>query len=439
MARNLKKRHQTWYARVTVNPKYRKLIGKHETLRSLQTTDYNLARQRVDGVVAQIRFYHDRLIRVHLGEALAADLAAQIERGQLPDDGSAAVILQTEIEAALKAHGRTDSEIEAMTAEDLAPLRETFKIVSNTDELPLSAAIKLYLDAIESDVIPRTWDQKKRQLELFADWSGQVLVTQVDRRLASRYILEILKPNGFSVNYSKNIVAMLRAFFQWLIDAALYEKTNPFSGHGKSLRGSKKGSTVVKNRAWTSEELGKLFQAFDELPRDGVKYKAGIAARIALYSGMRQAEVCGLKVDDVNLDDGFMAITDAKNESSIRQVPIHPEIATLLAELCDSSEDGYVIPGLPSGTRDGKRNHSLGNRFGDVKRNLFPNAGKNELTFHGLRSTFITAMEKAGIPESTAKLIDGHARQNLSYGLYSKGPGLEALRDAISRVAISLN
>lgn len=33
--------------------------------------------------------------------------------------------------------------------------------------------------------------------------------TQVDRCLASRYILEHLKPNGFSVNYSKNIISML--------------------------------------------------------------------------------------------------------------------------------------------------------------------------------------------------------------------------------------
>ena len=323
-----------------------------------------------------------------------------------------------------------------MTADDLAPLRETFKVVSNPDALSLSAAIKLYLDDIESEVISRTWDQKKRQLELFAEWTGQVLVTQVERRLASRYILEHLKPNGFSVNYSKNIVAMLRAFFQWLIDAALYEKANPFSGHGKSLRGSKKGTTVIKNRAWTSEELGKLFKAFEELPEDGVKYKAGLAARIALYSGMRQAEVCGLKVDDLNHDEGFMAVTDAKNENSIRQVPIHPEIKTLLAKLCDGSEDGYVIPGLPSGTRDGKRNHSLGNRFGDVKRDLFPKAEKNELTFHGLRSTFITAMEEAGIPESTAKLIDGHARQSLSYGLYSKGPQLETLRESAEKVSI---
>ena len=29
--------------------------------------------------------------------------------------------------------------------------------------------------------------------------------------------------------------------------------------------------------------------------------------------------------------------------------------------------DGYLIDGLPAGTRDEKRGHSLGNRFSDVK------------------------------------------------------------------------
>lgn len=65
---------------------------------------------------------------------------------------------------------------------------------------------------------------------------------------------------------------------------------------------------MVKNRAWTSEKFGKLFDAFDELPEDGIRRKAGLAARITLISGMRQAEICGLTVDYVNLDEGFMAV-----------------------------------------------------------------------------------------------------------------------------------
>ena len=49
---------------------------------------------------------------------------------------------------------------------------------------------------------------------------------------------------------------------------------------------------------------------------------------------------------------------------------------------------------------------------------------------HGLRPTFTQTREAAGVPESTFKLLVGHA-QSLTFGLYSKGPGLEQLIAAV--------
>ena len=327
-----------------------------------------------------------------------------------------------------------------MTAEDVGPgIRESFRMLRDPDYLPLSAAIKQYLDMIEKDVIPRTWDQKKKQLDLFSEWAGDISVNAVNRRLASRYIKECMLPKNLAPNTNKNNVAILSAFFAALIEDDLFEHDNPFTRHGKKLRGPRKGSDFIPNRAWTSEELGKLFEEFEKQRKGTVKWKAGVAARIALYSGMRQEEICGLTTEAVKLEDGFMAVGDPKNPNSVRQVPIHPDIKDLVTELVEASADGYLIDGLPAGTRDKKRGHSLGNRFSDVKAELFPKAKPRELTFHGLRSTFITAMEKAGIPESTAKLIDGHARQSLSYGLYSKGLELDALAEAMGRISIELS
>ncbi|MDJ0708913.1 MAG: tyrosine-type recombinase/integrase [Woeseiaceae bacterium] len=443
MANNLKKRHQTWYVCVGVNPKHRKLIGRAETVRSLKTRDKRVAEAKKHGAIQAIKDYHARLIREAqagiqgLGDA-ALDLQQQVADGKLEDGASA--ILQDVLEDKLKALGRTADEIESMTAEDIEPtIRDSFRMVRDPNYLPLSAAIKQYLDIIEKDVIPRTWDQKKKQLDLFAEWVGGVNVNSIDRRLSSRYINECMIPKGLAPNTNKNNVAVLAAFFNWLIDNSLYDHANPFARKGKSLRGSKKGSDFIANRAWTPKELGKLFKEFDRQRKGTVKWQAGVAARIALYTGMRQEEVCSMETKAVNLDDGFMAVGDPKNPNSVRQVPIHANIKDLIAELVESSSDNYLIDGLPSGTRDKKRGHSLGNRFSDVKSELFPESRPRELTFHGLRSTFITAMEQAGIPQSTAQLIDGHARQSLSYGLYSRGPGLDALRDAMERVTIVIH
>ena len=146
---------------------------------------------------------------------MTANLRAQVERGELPDDGSAAEILHTEIERAFAAHGRTPADIDAMTAYDLSHVHGSFEIATESGALPLAATIKLYLDDIESNIIPRIWDQKKRRLEDFAGWTGQILVTQVDRHLSTRYINEHLKPQCFALNYSKNSVAMNYNYLCW--------------------------------------------------------------------------------------------------------------------------------------------------------------------------------------------------------------------------------
>lgn len=63
MSSNLKLRHRTWCVRVKVNPKYSKLIGRSETVRSLKTHDKRTAERIKYGVIQQIKDYHDRLIR----------------------------------------------------------------------------------------------------------------------------------------------------------------------------------------------------------------------------------------------------------------------------------------------------------------------------------------------------------------------------------------
>lgn len=355
------------------------------------------------------------------------------------ESSDAVLILHGRLEDRLKSLGLTPKQIEALTGDDLDPLvRSSFDIVRDTETLPLTAAIKQYLDLIEKNVTPRTWQLYEKQLKLFSEWAGRIQVTDIDRRLSSRYINECMIPKGLAPNTNINNVAALTAFFSWLIDNSLYEKANPFAGKGKTLKGSKQGNHFIANRAWTSDELKALFENTSRHRKGTVKYKAGIAARIALFSGMRQNEVCSIKLTDVNFEEGFIAIPKAKNENSVRQVPIHADIEPLIRDLVETSSDDFLIEGLPTGTRDKKRGHSLGNRFTDVKKEVFPNSAKNELTFHGLRSTFITAMEQAGIPQSTAHLIDGHARQSLSYGLYSKGPGLQTLADAMSKVRIQI-
>ena len=53
--------------------------------------------------------------------------------------------------------------------------------------------------------------------------------------------------------------------------------------------------------------------------------------------------------------------------------------------------------------------------------------------FHALRNTFIACTEGHGVPESTVKLLVGHARDSMTFGHYSNGERV-SLRAAINRL-----
>ncbi len=54
--------------------------------------------------------------------------------------------------------------------------------------------------------------------------------------------------------------------------------------------------------------------------------------------------------------------------------------------------------------------------------------------FHSLRKNFSTALENAGIPESTAQQIVGHKKQSMIYRLYGYIVDLDVLAEAVQNI-----
>ena len=73
----------------------------------------------------------------------------------------------------------------------------------------------------------------------------------------------------------------------------------------------------------------------------------------------------------------------------------------------------------------------IGDRFLKIKEKL--GVTDKAAAFHSLRKNFVTALEAAGVPESTSKLLTGHTR-GITYGLYSPGVPFEQLQKAINAV-----
>lgn len=159
------------------------------------------------------------------------------------------------------------------------------------------------------------------------------------------------------------------------------------------------------------------------------KGDAPLADLIALgaYTGARIEELCKLTKDTAK--DGVFHM-GTKTEASLRDCPIHPAVAPLVARMLAASKDGFLVPSTAD-NQYGNRSGPLSQRFGHLKKAL--GYGRAHV-FHSTRSTLITMMERARVPEGIAADIVGHAKKTITYGLYGTGSAAQQKLDAISKV-----
>ena len=138
-----------------------------------------------------------------------------------------------------------------------------------------------------------------------------------------------------------------------------------------------------------------------------------------------------MQVDHVT--DDALRVMEGKNQNSVRYVPLHEVIKPMVRNLRQTSADGFLISGLLSGGIDGKRSHYVSKTYGQLLRSN--NFAAGEVDFHSFRRSFAQRCEQASLPQSTAALLLGHARQSLTYGLYSPGPEFETLQAAMEKIS----
>lgn len=152
-------------------------------------------------------------------------------------------------------------------------------------------------------------------------------------------------------------------------------------------------------------------------------YRIPIA--IAVYTGMRQEEILGLKWSDFSPDYSTVEIkrvyrrgrfTKPKTPSSLRTVEIPPELRTMLQtwrEVCPKSEHDLVCPsvrGLPM------QGSAL------LQRGFLPaleRAGVRRVRFHDLRHSFASNLLQDGVDIVTVSEALGHANVQITLITYA--------------------
>jgi integrase len=434
---NLKRRGQVWYARVVIPRAQRnRLGGKTDLQRSLKTTSLVEARRLRHRVVHELQEEISRSVLAaetppgtveYVMDAARASRAAVLDGSMDEENAELALDATVErfLEGAAQERGVDDDDGDPnLTDAEARALRLAHKVFSGEQTALLKDQIRSHLAEEKQRITAGALEDKRRRLEAFARWAGNIEVSTITRTLAGRYVQEVIQTSNLEPKSRKKWLSWLNAFGDYL-ETYRYVEVNPFVNLGKRMKESTRGGVKPKLRAWTPAEYRGLVE---RLPAGSPLLPMAL---IAGYSAMRIDEIANMRLEHVT-GDAFR-IVEGKTGNSVRVVPMHPALAPAVERLRQTSDDGYLISGLLPGGRDNKRSHFPSKYFGRfIRANGFTDS---LLNFHGLRRSWTQRAETAKVPQSTCNLIDGHARQNLSYGLYSDGPDWPVLVEAMGKVS----
>jgi integrase len=168
---------------------------------------------------------------------------------------------------------------------------------------------------------------------------------------------------------------------------------------------------------------------------------------IAVFSGLRQEEICQLYIADVQQHEGvwFFDINDSgarklKNRSAARRVPIHAELIRLglLDEVLERQRAGEprLFPQLKGGGADRRLGHAYTKAFTRYRQDV--DLYRIGLDFHSFRHSATTFMHEAGVHASVVDHVTGHVTPGES-ARYTKRSSLQQMKQAIDSITIDVD
>ena len=148
------------------------------------------------------------------------------------------------------------------------------------------------------------------------------------------------------------------------------------------------------------EEVGYILAA---APGPGLKYRAALG--ISYGAGLRAAEVCHLRVQDIDSDRMMIHVEEGKGGRD-RKAMLSPGLLDLLRDYWrEARPDGWLFPGLPRINPISPR--QLSRAFASAKHM----AGvTRSATLHTLRHSFATHLLEAGTDVRVIQVLLGHTK-----------------------------
>lgn len=216
--------------------------------------------------------------------------------------------------------------------------------------------------------------------------------------------------------------------FQYATEARLIERNyaKDFSLDKKVMK--EKEINHKEKIPFSEDELNKLWKSIEFIPfADMIIY--------ACYSGWRPGELVKLKIEDIDLDVGFIKGGIKTTAGKNRLVPIH----SLVRPIVEKYYNQAIILGSDYLFNDVTKKKGIGltydqylSRFNKVMKQL---GFRPEITPHYTRHTFVTKAKSRGVNmnDSILKLIVGHEIGDLTEHIYTHRE-LQDLKDEIELI-----
>lgn len=174
----------------------------------------------------------------------------------------------------------------------------------------------------------------------------------------------------------------------------------------------KKPVMKYERRALTSTELKRLLKQVAKDKDLNTLFHLGV------YTGMRVSDCATLTWKDIDLDHKVISIVPIKVKRYGRRIhiPIHPKLFTLLKGLSKGVRDREEYVSSLNAHR--YKHNSLGYILKGVFTACGINNGKNHLSFHTLRHTFVSVAANNNIPLPIVQSIVGHSTGSMTQRYY---------------------
>ena len=172
--------------------------------------------------------------------------------------------------------------------------------------------------------------------------------------------------------------------------------------------------------------------------------KTNIAVLLCLFTGLRVGELCGLKWEDIDLDNAVLSVKRTvqrvskngksqvvigtpKSKTSIRIVPIPAFVLDILRNYRNCN-DFYIITGKSKPTEP----RTMQNRF----KSILKLCSIRNVNFHLLRHTYATVCIEKGFDPKTLSELLGHADAAITLNRYCH-PSMQIKKDYVSRLSLT--